>query len=135
MTQMKSYFLYDGDCGVCTWGIRFLLRFSKSDDLCFSSLNSEFAHKLLDDLAVVYNQEDEGAIYVRGEAVYHKSTAILQALTDCRWPISMAIIFLHLPEGFRNGFYRAFAKRRLKLSKQFNLKCELPKNVDSKRFL
>ena len=135
MTQMKSYFLYDGDCGACTSAVRFFLRFSKSDDLYFSSINSEFASKLLNDLKVVYNQEDEGAIYVRGEAVYHKSTAILQALSDCCWPISMAKIFLYMPQGLRNSFYRAFAKRRLKISKQLNLKCELPKNVDFKRFL
>ena len=132
---MKSYFLYDGECGVCTHAVRFRLRFSKSNELYFSSLNSEFSENLFKDLAIVYDQENEGAVYVRGEAVYHKSTAMLQALSDCRWPISMAKIFLILPQGLRNWFYRGFAKRRLKLSKQFNLKCELPKNTDSKRFL
>lgn len=132
---MKRYFLYDGDCGFCTLAVRFFLRFSKSDDLYFSSLNSEFSENLLKDLAIDYYQEDEGAVYVRGEAVYHKSTAILQALSDCRWPISMAKIFLILPVGFRDWAYREFAKRRLKLSKQCNLKCELPKNTDFNRFL
>lgn len=132
---MKSYFLYDGECGACTYAVRFLLRFSKSNELYFSSLNSEFSKNLFKDLTIVYDQENEGAVYIRGEAVYHKSTAMLQALSDCRWPISMAKFFLILPQGLRNWFYRGFAKRRLKLSKQFNLKCELPKNTDSKRFL
>ena len=132
---MKSYFLYDGECGVCTHAVRFLLYFSKSNELYFSSLNSEFSENLLKDLAIVYDQEDEGAVYIRGEAVYHKSTAMLQALSDCRWPISMAKIFLILPQGLRDWFYREFAKRRLKLSKQCNLKCELPKNTDFNRFL
>ena len=132
---MKSYFLYDGECGVCTYAVRFLLRFSKSNELYFSSLNSEFSKNLFKDLAIIYDQENEGAVYIQGEAVYHKSTAMLQALSDCRWPISMAKIFLILPQGLRDWFYREFAKRRLKLSKQFNLKCELPKNTDSKRFL
>mgnify|MGYP001159799079 FL=1 len=132
---MKSYFLYDGDCGVCTLGVRFFLRFYKSDDLYFSSLNSEFSAKLLDHFKIVYDQDDEGAIYIRGEEVYHKSTAIFQALSDCRWPISMAKFFLILPRGFRDWAYRSFAKQRLRLSKRFNLKCELPKNTDFKRFL
>ena len=132
---MKSYFLYDSECGVCTHAVRFFLHFSKSNELHFSSLNSEFSKNLFKDLAIVYDQEDEGAVFIRGEAVYHKSTAMLQALSDCRWPISMAKIFLILPQGLRDWFYREFAKRRLKLSKQFNLKCELPKNTDSKRFL
>ena len=132
---MKSYFLYDGECGVCTHAVRFLLHFSKSNELYFSSLNSEFSKNLFKDLAIVYDQEDEGAVYIRGEAVYHKSTAMLQALSDCRWPISMAKIFLILPQGLRDWFYREFAKRRLKLSKQCNLKCELPKNTDFNRFL
>ena len=132
---MKSYFLYDGECGVCTHAVRFLLYFSKSNELYFSSLNSEFSEKLLKDLAIGYDQEDEGAVYIRGEAVYLKSTAILQVLSDCRWPISMAKIFLILPQGLRDWFYREFAKRRLKLSKQCNLKCELPKNTDFNRFL
>ena len=132
---MKSYFLYDGECGACTHAVRFLLHFSKSNELYFSSLNSEFSENLFKDLAIVYDQENEGAVYIRGEAVYHKSAAMLQALSDCRWPISMAKIFLILPQGLRDWFYREFAKRRLKLSKQFNLKCELPKNTDSKRFL
>ena len=132
---MKSYFLYDGECGVCTHAVRFLLCFSKSNELYFSSLNSEFSKNLFKDLAIVYDQEDEGAVFIRGEAVYHKSTAMLQALSDCRWPISMAKIFLILPQGLRDWFYREFAKRRLKLSKQCNLKCELPKNTDFNRFL
>ena len=132
---MKSYFLYDGDCGACTMAVRFFLRFSKSDDFCFSSLDSEFTSKLLDHLAVVYDQDDEGAIYVRGGTVYHKSTAIFQALSDCRWPISMTKIFLWIPLGFRDLLYRGFAKQRLKLSKQLNLKCKLPKDADLKRFL
>ena len=132
---MKSYFLYDGECGVCTYAVRFLLRFSKSNELYFSSLNSEFSENLLKDLAIGYDQEDEGAVYIRGEAVYHKSTAMLQALSDCCWPISMVKIFLILPQGLRDWFYREFAKRRLKLSKQCNLKCELPKNTDFNRFL
>ena len=101
---MKSYFLYDGECGVCTHAVRFLLYFSKSNELYFSSLNSEFSQNLLKDLAIVYDQEDEGAVYIRGEAVYHKSTAMLQALSDCRWPISMAKIFLILPQGLRDWF-------------------------------
>ena len=108
---MKSYFLYDGECGVCTHAVRFILRFSKSNELYFSSLNSEFSKNLFKDLAIVYDQENEGAVYIQGEAVYHKSTAMLQALSDCRWPISMAKIFLILPQGLRDWFYREFAKR------------------------
>lgn len=115
--------------------VRFFLRFSKSDDFYFSSLHSEFADKLLDQLSVVYDHNDEGAIYVRGQAVYHKSTAILQALSDCRWPISLAKIALIVPQGLRDWAYRGFAQRRLKFSKKLNLKCDLPKNTDYKRFL
>lgn len=132
---MKSYFLYDGECGVCTHAVRFLLNFSKSNEFYFSSLNSEFSENILKDLAIGYDQQDEGAVYIRGEVVYHKSTAMLQALSDCRWPISMAKFFLILPQGLRDWFYREFAKRRLKLSKQFNLKCKLPENTDYNRFL
>ena len=132
---MKSYFLYDGNCGVCSWSVRFFLRFSKSDDFYFSSLDSEFTDKLLDHLVVVYDQDDEGAIYVRGGEVYHKSTAILEAMSDCCWPVSTAKIFLKLPEGLRDWFYRGFARYRLKLSKLFNLKCGLPNDTDSKRVL
>jgi len=40
---MKSYFLYDGECGACTYAVRFLLHFSKSNEFYFSSLNSEFS--------------------------------------------------------------------------------------------
>ena len=132
---MKSYFLYDGECGVCTHAVRFLLNFSKSNEFYFSSLNSEFSENILKDLAIGYDQQDEGAVYIRGEVVYHKSTAMLQALSDCRWPISMAKFFLILPQGLRDWFYREFAKRRLRLSKQFNLKCKLPENIDYNRFL
>ena len=132
---MKRYFLYDGNCGVCSWSVRFFLRFSKSDDFYFSSLYSEFTDKLLDHLVVVYDQDEEGAIYVRDEEVYHRSTAILQAMSDCLWPFSMAKIFLKLPERFRDWLYRGFAKNRLKVSKILNLKCGLPSKADSKRLL
>lgn len=132
---MKSYFLYDGDCGVCTWSVRFFLRFSKTDNFYISSLDSEFTDKLLDHLVVVYDQDDEGAIYVRGEEVYHKSTAILEAMSDCCRPVSWARIFLKVPQGLRDWAYRVFAKYRLSISKRLNLKCELPNTVDAQRIL
>lgn len=130
---MKSYFLYDGNCGLCHWAVRFFMRASKSKDFCFSSVDSDFSEKLLDELVEIYDPEDEGAIYVRGDKAYRKSTAILQALADCNVPFSWVSWLLFLPENFRNVLYTGFAKRRLRICKALRLKCRFSPEVDQSR--
>lgn len=130
---MKTYFFYDGECGLCHWSVRFFMRASKSKDFCFSSVYSEFSQKRLNELVEIYDREDEGAIYIRGDKAYRKSTAILQALADCHPPFSWASWLLILPENFRNYFYSAFARRRLRICKVLNLKCSFPPKMDQSR--
>ena len=130
---MKTFFLYDGECGLCHWAVRFFIRTSKSKDLCFSSVYSDFSKKLLDELVEIYDPEDEGAIYVRGDKAYRKSTAILQALADCNAPFSWVSRLLVIPENFRNFLYSAFAKRRMRICKALRLKCKFPSGIDQSR--
>lgn len=130
---MKSYFLYDGDCGLCHWAVRFFMRTSKSKNFCFSSVYSEFSEKLLDELVVVYDRDDEGAIYIRGDKAYRKSTAILQALADCHAPFSWVSQLLVIPEKLRDFLYTVFAQRRMRICKALNLKCKFPPEIDQGR--
>ena len=132
---MESYFLYDGKCGICSWSVSILLKISKPSSFYISSLHSAFADQLLDNFVETNFSKDEGAVYIRGDQIYYKSTAVLKVLADCKAPYAWAKCFLVIPEILRDLVYRIFAKNRSRLSKKLKLPCSLPKNLDSSRLI
>ncbi len=131
---MKSYFLYDGQCGMCHASVRFFMRFSKTEDFMFSTIDSEFTQNELSIRGIPLSEASEGAIYIRGEHLYQKSSAVLEALSDCVLPFSLFSIGLIIPKKLRDGLYRCIARRRLWISKKLKLSCNLPKHTDQNRF-
>jgi predicted DCC family thiol-disulfide oxidoreductase YuxK len=132
---MKSYFLYDGACGMCHSSVQFFMKFSKSKSFLFSSLDSSFTQDLLLKHSISYDQALESAIYIREGVVHQKSSAVLWALSDCIFPFNLAKVFLILPKGARDFFYGLVAKRRHSISKGLNIKCELPSSLDRSRII
>ena len=132
---MKSYFLYDGQCGMCHTSVRFFMRFSKTDDFLFSTIDSEFTKEQLSQRGIALSEATEGAIYIRGDQLYQNSSAVLEALSDCIMPFSFFRIGLIIPKRLRDKLYRRVAQRRLWISKKLNLACTLPDWADQKRIV
>lgn len=132
---MKSYFLYDGDCGMCHSSVRFFMKFSKSKQFQFSRLDSVFSQKVLSQHSISYDQAKESAIYLRGSRVHQKSSAVLWALSDCVFPFSCAKVFLIIPKVIRDFGYRLVAQRRYAISKGLNISCELPNTIEHSRII
>ena len=135
MYNMKSYFLYDGKCGICSWSVSILLRISKPNSFYVSSLHSAFAEKLLDNFVEFNFSKDEGSVYISGNRIYYKSTAVLKVLADCEAPYAWAKYFLLIPVILRDFVYQIIAKNRSRISKKLNLPCSLPKNLDLSRLI
>ena len=133
--MMETYFLYDGACGMCHSSVRFFMKFSKSKQFKFSRLDSSFSREVLSQHQIDYDQAMESAIYIRGDRVHQKSSAVLWALSDCVFPLSCAKVFLLVPKELRDFFYRLVAQRRHAISKGLNIPCKLPDSIERSRMI
>lgn len=123
---------FDGDCGLCSRSVRFLMNCDRSHSLYFAPLQGETAArrvepKLRQSLSTVVYQRSCGQVLVRSDAV-------LQALIDIgsRWAIPARAALL-IPRSWRDGFYNFIAARRNKFSA--NDACPLPSAIESEQIL
>lgn len=123
---------YDGDCGLCSRSVRFLMRRDRADYLYFAPLQGETAARRLeadlrDSLATAVYQRASGEILLRSDAV-------LQALIDIgsRWRF-LARPALWVPRRWRDGVYKWIAARREKFFSKGS--CPLPSTEGSRQML
>ena len=97
MKNSKIVF-FDGVCNFCNASVDFILKRNKSRDLCFSSLESEYAKEKLikrglkvTKLSTIY-YDDGNRIYQKSQAVF----MILIALDGIFYPL-LGKIFLLFP--------------------------------------
>ncbi|PXA04687.1 thiol-disulfide oxidoreductase [Coraliomargarita sinensis] len=123
---------YDGDCGLCSRSVRFLMRQDRSRLLYFAPLQGETAsHRLETDLhqsltTVVYQRAD-GETFIRSDAV-------LRALIDTgsAWRF-FAHPALLIPRSWRDGIYNWIAANRRKILSKDS--CPLPSPEENRQLL
>lgn len=107
----KTILFFDGNCGLCSRSVKFVLRKEKKHELFFSPLQSEFAKKILKQ----FNLEDKADTMVlfKNGKVYTKSSAALLSTKYLKnlWPLMMA--FIIVPPFIRNAVYNYIAKNRI----------------------
>ncbi len=101
---------YDGECGLCTCSVRFLLARDRRGRLRFAPLQGTTAEQRLS----VSERESLGTVVLlEGERASRRSTAILRALRHCGGGLGLlARIGLWIPRPLRDGLYRCVAARR-----------------------
>lgn len=133
MSKSKAPVLFfDGDCGLCSRSVRFLMARDRSHLLYFAPLQGETAARrvrkeLQESLSTVVYERSGGEVLVRSEAV-------LQALIDIgsRWRF-FARAALCLPRGLRDAIYKLIADQRKNFFLSNN--CPLPSSDENQRIL
>jgi predicted DCC family thiol-disulfide oxidoreductase YuxK len=131
-SETRAILFYDGECGLCSRAVRFMMRRDKAGLLFYAPLQGETAADLLDEAlrekldTVVYRRSD-GHQFVRSDAILH-------ALIDIRSPWRfIAKPCLAIPKPWRDAAYNWIAARRQNF---FSAQpCPLPKPSETERLL
>ncbi|MGJ8638564.1 MAG: thiol-disulfide oxidoreductase DCC family protein [Opitutaceae bacterium] len=123
---MDRILFYDGDCGICTRSVRFLLKRDTQQRLRFAPLQGVTAQSLIaeglrKELSTAVYRRKEGAVYLRSEAIFQ---ALIDTGTWWRLPARFGLCF---PTRFSNACYDWIARNRERLSPAGACKLPSPK--------
>lgn len=125
--------LYDGDCGLCHWAVRFVLRHDRQGLFRFAPLDSEPGRSLL---ATFHPRNlPDTMVLIASDRAFLKGDAVLATLRllGGRWHLlRIGSVF---PRVVRDWLYDRLAERRSRLSSRFGLTCELPDEAVRGRML
>lgn len=128
----KLIVFYDGECGFCNHWVQWILEHDKNDKFLFSSLQSEFGQKFLNDRNLP-NEVFDTLYLWKSESFYlSKYQAILKIATEVGGIYSLASIGKIVPDFIGNQFYNLVSRNRKKLAEN---QCFLPNAEQRKKFI
>jgi len=128
--ETRTILFYDGDCGLCSRVVRFILKNERNSELFFCSLQSDFASNFLKVYSIDSKNIDTIYLYKNGK-MYYKSTAALRLVPYLKKRFSLLQVCYVFPKIFRDFWYDLIATNRKRFFKNV---CELGK-FDSNRFV
>lgn len=134
----KPVILYDGLCGLCNRLNQFVLKRDQRDSFRFASLQSPFAHAVLQRHGA--DPRDLGTVYIvlhhgqPGERLLAKSQAILHVLQQMGGVWRAARICQVLPRFLRDLVYDLIARHRYRIFGEFE-SCLVPEAKHRGKFL
>ena len=133
--QARDLLLFDGECGLCTASIRFILARDRKGLLRFASLQSELGRGV----AIVHGldpYELTTLVFVDGAGhVTLRSTAALRVAAEhLRFPWRLAGVLRIVPRFLRDAIYRWVSKNRLRWFGSADA-CQLPAPGEAERFV
>ncbi|WP_226913053.1 thiol-disulfide oxidoreductase DCC family protein [Flavicella marina] len=131
--KTKSVILFDGLCSLCDSSVQFVLKRDTKNKFVFASLQSEVGVAFLKTQPETIRATDS-IILVTENNVYSKSTAALHIAKSLNgfWPIS--ILFILIPNFFRDWVYDGIAKKRYKWFGKLET-CRVPTQEEKKKFI
>jgi len=135
---MRPVLFYDGECALCAWIVRFVLRHDRQRTLRFAGLEGSFARTVLArhrglqglDTVVWYEPAGKG----RPERLLTRSEAVLEVLRYVGGAWRLALVAAAIPPPLRDAAYRLFARHRRHLFGRVD-SCALPPDAERNRFL
>jgi predicted DCC family thiol-disulfide oxidoreductase YuxK len=103
--------LFDGVCHMCHSAVQFVIRHDKSQSICFASLQSEIARRLLAEYG--YEGDMKSVVYIEGTNLYTKSDALIQVGKKMSggWR-ALSRLCLLIPRFIRDPLYEWVARNR-----------------------
>lgn len=129
----RSLVLYDGECGLCSRVVRFVLKHDQKGFIYFSALQSAYATETLEafeitspDLNTFYFIEGEKNVFSRSEAAIRLFIKLFPKLRALK-------VLLLIPQSARDSGYDFIAKNRHRFFP--NDACIIPTRDEMDRFL
>jgi len=131
----RPLLLYDGECGLCSRTVRFVLRRDRLKRLRFAALRSAAGEAALRAAGLQPEPSLSTVVLLTadGEALV-RSDAALGVAADLRWPWRWATALRWVPRRLRDGAYRLVARHRLRIFGGAE-RCVLPDPGHEGRFL
>ena len=87
MTETRAYLFYDGDCGLCSETVQWILRHERDASIYFIPLQNEFSRQFLTKKLGSYSMDT--VVFFKNEKAYIKSDAILKTITHLKLPFTI----------------------------------------------
>lgn len=118
MHDQKIIIIYDGDCGLCSETLQWILVKDKKDVFRYTTMNSSVALQLLKQFNLSQNLLNS-IIVINRQNYYLKSNAIIVLLLNLDWKYQiLAFVIKLIPQFISNALYDFIAKHRRNLLKQ-----------------
>ncbi len=117
----NKWVLFDGDCGLCHWAVRFIAPKDRNKNFCFVPLNSSFGIQLLREIGLYLEEKTKNALPLNSvilidpnKAYYIKSEAVIQILKLLPNWYFVSVLLQSIPSKIRDFCYDYTAKNRTK---------------------
>ena len=113
MNVSDNILLFDGVCNLCNGLVRFIIRIDRHTRIKFAPLQADSQHivNLLEKFDPV-PVDMETVIYISGNKIFFKSSAILHVLKDIGGLWRLLYVFIIVPRVIRDLFYIQIARSR-----------------------
>lgn len=128
--MFKNIILYDGECGLCSRSVQFILKHERNQKLQFTSLQSSFSKKVFSDFKLK-NDFQESILFYRDGKLFSKSKAVLRIIPFLQWYFYPLLIFWLIPNFIRDFIYDLISRNR----KRYFKECKIVKRENFNRFL
>lgn len=121
MEEKRFILFYDGDCGLCSSSVRFILKNESHERINFAALQSDFSSEFLCNFDIESSNLTTLYFYSNG-IIYSKSRALFALLPFLKWYYSFFYLGFIIPRFILDFFYDSIAKNRKRL---FSSTCDL----------
>src|SRR5882757_5712709 len=133
VTRKFPIVLFDGVCNFCDSSVNFVIKRDGNQLFKFAPLQSEDGQKLVEEYGLNKPGIDSVILIENGRAYTH-STAALRIAQHLGGIYAWAYLFIYLPRGLRDFFYKLFARNRYRLFGK-KKECMIPTPEVRERFL
>lgn len=125
--------VFDANCLLCSYWVRFLLKHDVSQTIRFASLQTAIGKKLLADAGLQVDGLDT-LLVLDGAVSFQHTAAIFRILRNLGWPWKLALAAKIVPAPLRDAAYRWIARHRYRLFGRSDT-CLMPTADNAHRFL
>lgn len=112
--------MFDGYCKLCNGTVQFLIKRDSKKLFKFTNFQSKLAQNIEKQNEESFQNLDS-IIYLKGQMIYTKSTAVLEILRDLGGFWKCLFVFIIFPKIIRDGIYDLVAKYRYKVFGKYTL--------------
>ena len=133
MNEAYSIVVFDGECAFCDRSVKWIIGHDRAGRFRFAARQSAVGQRLLAEHGLP-PEGVESLILVEGGMFSTHSTAVLRIAGGLPLPWKLAGVFLAVPRGVRDFFYRGVAKRRYRIAGKLEA-CAVPTPEQRARIL